>query len=49
MAKERHDLEFGLNMPLNRVKIRKYKKEIRRQFNSGELRASMFKRQHAEI
>lgn len=33
MAKERHRQIYGDTVPINRVKIRKFKRELRRQMN----------------
>jgi hypothetical protein len=37
LAKQRHITTFGAEVKLNRVKIRRFKKEIRREIETGEI------------
>ena len=37
LAKDQHTELFGANTELNRVKIRRFKKELRRQWEEGTL------------
>ena len=37
LAKEKHSNEYGDDAPIDRVKIRRYKKELRKSVNRGSL------------
>jgi len=43
LAKEKHIKLYGASADLNRVKIRRFKKELRRQFEDGKLKINGFK------
>ena len=43
LAKEKHVKLYGASADLNRVKIRRFKKELRRQFEGGKLKVNGFK------
>ena len=43
LAKEKHFKLYGASADLNRVKIRRFKKELRRQFEGGKLKINGFK------
>lgn len=42
LAKEQHQKVYGIFVALNRVKIRRFKKEIRKRFETGELKIEGF-------
>lgn len=42
LAKEKHYKLYGVNADLNRVKIRRFKKELRRQFEGGKIKITGF-------
>lgn len=41
LAKIRHSNEFGEEAPIDRVKIRRYKKELRKSVNRGNLKLQL--------